>query len=392
MIVVVGGGVVGLAVGWALAKRGLATTVIERGAAGRAASWAAAGMLPPHAEVEPAEETLLPLLLAGKALWPDYAQALTGATGIDVGYRTDGALMVALDRDDAAQLKFRHDLQRRHGLAVEWLSGAEARALEPFLARGVTAAVYSPDDHWVDNRAVVTALAAVYRQAGGVLREHTEVVGLRLDGGRVVGVDVADRGGGPVAHDGDGGAGDRGRDDPGAAPLAADAVVVAAGAWSRGLPGLPEIARPPVRPLKGQMLALQMDAAAPIVNRMIWAPDAYLVPRGDGRLLVGASVEEQGFDTSVTAGAIRALLDGAWEAVPGVDELAIVETWAGLRPTSRDDAPIIGPTAVDGLWLATGHHRNGVLLAPITGEIVAEGLVAGAVSPEWRGFGLGRFG
>ncbi len=379
MIVIVGGGVIGLAVGWALQRRGLATTVVERDRAGRAASWAAAGMLPPHAEVEPAEERLLPLLLAGKALWPAYAAALTAATGIDVGYRTDGALMVALDRDDAAQLKFRHDLQRRHGLAVEWLSGAEARRLEPYLARGVTAAVFSPDDHWVDNRAVVEALVAAYRAAGGVLHEHTDVVGLRLDGGRVVGVDVVARGGG-----------DEGRAD--VAALAAEAVVVAAGAWSRNLPGLPDIARPPVRPLKGQMLALQMDVAAPIVGRMIWAPDAYLVPRDDGRLLVGASVEEQGFDTAVTAGAVRALLDGAWEAVPGVDELPLVETWAGLRPTSRDDAPIIGPTAVDGLWLATGHHRNGVLLAPITGEIVAEGLATGVVPAEWRGFGVARFG
>lgn len=385
MIVIVGGGIVGLAVGWALARRGVASTVIERGAAGRAASWAAAGMLPPHAEVEPAEETLLPLLLAGKALWPAYASALAAATGIDVDYRTDGALMVALDRDDAAQLKFRHDLQRRHGLAVEWLSGAEARRLEPYLARGVTAAVFSPDDHWVDNRAAVSALAAAYRAAGGALHEHTEVVGLRLDRGRVVGVEVVGRGGKP-------GAPGEGPDGAGATTLAADAVVVAAGAWSRNLPGLPDIARPPVRPLKGQMLALQMDPAAPLVTRMIWAPDAYLVPRGDGRLLVGASVEEQGFDTTVTAGAIRTLLDGAWEAVPGVDELPLVETWAGLRPTSRDDAPIIGPTAVDGLWLATGHHRNGVLLAPITGEIVAEGLATGVVPAEWRGFGVARFG
>lgn len=377
MIVIIGGGIIGLAIGWDLARRGVASTILERGEAGMGASWAAAGMLPPHAEVEPAEDRLLPLLLAGRALWPAYAAALTAAAGIDVDYRTAGALLVALDRDDAAQLKFRYDLQRRHGLAVEWLSGAEARALEPYLSRAVTAAVFSPDDHWVDNRAVVVALAEAYRRAGGVLRERSEVVDLRLADGRVVGVDVVG-----------GGADGRGAVET----VAADAVVVAAGAWSRNLPGLPEIARPPVRPVKGQMLALAMDPASPIVGRMIWAPDAYLVPRGDGRLLVGATVEEQGFDTSVTAGGIRALLDGAWEAVPGVDELPIVETWAGLRPTSRDDAPILGPTAVDGLWLATGHHRNGVLLAPITGAIIAEGIVTGVVPEAGRGFGVGRFG
>lgn len=377
MIVIVGGGIIGLAIGWELAKRGVPSTVLERAEAGRGASWAAAGMLPPHAEVEPAEDRLLPLLLAGRAMWPAYAAALTAATGVDVDYRTAGALLVALDRDDAAQLKFRYDLQRRHGLAVEWLSGAEARQLEPYLSRAVTAAVFSPDDHWVDNRAVVVALAEAYRRAGGVLRERAEVVGFRLDRGRVVGVDV-------VRGEKEGRVGD-------VEALPADAVVVAAGAWSRNLPGLPEIARPPVRPVKGQMLALRMDAAAPIVGRMIWAPDAYLVPRGDGRLLVGATVEEQGFDTTVTAGGIRALLDGAWEAVPGVDELPLVETWAGLRPTSRDDAPILGPTAVDGLWLATGHHRNGVLLAPITGEIIVEGLATGAVPEAGRGFGVERF-
>ncbi|MCC7019650.1 MAG: glycine oxidase ThiO [Ardenticatenales bacterium] len=381
MIVIVGGGIIGLAIGWELAKRGVPSTIVERGEAGRGASWAAAGMLPPHAEVEPAEERLLPLLLAGRALWPAYAAELTAATGIDVDYRTDGALLVALDRDDAAQLKFRHDLQRRHGLTVEWLSGGEARQLEPYLSRAVTAAVFSPDDHCVDNRAVVVALAAAYRGAGGVVREHTEVVGLRIERGRAVGVDVAVGVAGRDAGDG--------RD---VETLAADAVVVAAGAWSRGLPGLPEIARPPVRPVKGQMLALRMDAAAPIVTRMIWAPDAYLVPRGDGRLLVGATVEEHGFDTTLTAGGIRGLLEGAWEAVPGCDELPLIETWAGLRPTSRDDAPILGPTAVEGLWLATGHHRNGVLLAPITGALIAEGLVTGGMPEAGRGFGVERFG
>ncbi|MEO8084945.1 MAG: FAD-dependent oxidoreductase, partial [Ardenticatenales bacterium] len=194
MIIIVGGGIIGLAIGWELAKRGVASTVLERGEAGRGASWAAAGMLPPHAEVEPAEDRLLPLLLAGRAMWPAYAAALTAAAGIDVDYRTAGALLVALDRDDAAQLKFRYDLQQRHGLAVEWLSGAEARQLEPYLSRAVTSAVFSPDDHWVDNRAVVVALAEAYRRAGGVLRERSEVVDLRIVDGRAVGVDVVGHG------------------------------------------------------------------------------------------------------------------------------------------------------------------------------------------------------
>lgn len=402
MIVIIGGGIIGLSIAWRLAVAGRAVTVVERGRAGRGATWAAAGMLPPHVEVEPQEDALLPLLLAGRARWPSFAAELAGAADASLDYRTDGALLVALDRDDAEALRFRLGLMRDLGLPVEWLTGRAARRLEPHLARGVVAAIHSPQDHHVDNRAVADALIRALRAAGGVLREHTPAIGVETAGGRVVGVRVAVGGHDSRSHGGDGGDVDRDvawdrdlhgvRDvDRDTELLPCETVVLAAGAWSAEIPGLPADVRPPVRPVKGQMLALAMDPAAPLIKRMVWAPDAYLVPRGDGRLLVGATVEEQGFDTTLTGGALLDLLRGAWEALPGVYDLGFVEAWAGLRPTSRDDAPILGASTLPGLVLATGHHRNGILLAPITADLVSGLILEGRWPALAQPFGPERF-
>ena len=194
-----------------------------------------------------------------------------------------------------------------------------------------------------------------------------------LSGGRIAGVRIGDE------------------------EVPAEAVVVAGGAWSRNIEGLPEDARPPVRPLKGQMLAVQMAAEAPLLRHVVWGPgnsvvpQVYLAPKSDGRLIVGATVEEMGFDTGLTAGGVFELLRGAWEALPGIYDLPLVESWAGLRPASRDDAPILGPTAVDGLVMATGHHRNGILLAPITARAVGDYLLHGTVAGIMRPFLLERF-
>jgi glycine oxidase len=174
--------------------------------------------------------------------------------------------------------------------------------------------------------------------------------------------------------------------------IAADVVVLAAGAWSRDIAGVAPELRPPVRPIKGQMLALRMDPSAPLLSHVVWAPGAYLVPRRDGRLLVGATVEEKGYDTSLTAGGILTLLEAAWRAVPAVEELPIEEMWVGHRPGSRDDAPILGAGPIEGLIYATGHHRNGILLAPITAEAIARLVLDGAADPAIRPFGIERFG
>ncbi len=172
---------------------------------------------------------------------------------------------------------------------------------------------------------------------------------------------------------------------------AADIVVLAAGAWSRTIGGLPPDRRPPVRPVKGQMLALRMDAAAPLLSHVLWAPGAYLVPRRDGRLIVGATVEEKGFDDTITAGGMLTLLEAAWRAVPAVEELSIDEIWVGHRPGSRDDAPILGQGPLDGLFYATGHHRNGILLAPVTADAMARLILDDVVAPAIKPFGLERF-
>lgn len=367
MIAIIGGGICGLGIGWQLARAGRAVSVFERAEAGHGATWAAAGMLAPHAEAEPGEESLLPLLRESRALWADFAHELEAASGIAVGYRTEGTLVVALDRDDAEHLKFQYDYQRGLGLPVEWLSGYEARQREPALARNVTCAIWSPLDHQVDNRQVALALCKAFVCAGGELREQCAVQEVVLSDNRVRGVRVA----GQV--------------------IDAEVVVLAAGAWSRNIGGLPDDLRPPVRPIKGQMLAVQMPAQNPLLSHVVWHRRGYLVPRSDGRLIVGGTVEEQGFDTQLTAGGIYEVLRGAWETLPGIYDLPIVEQWAGLRPGSRDDAPILGPTRVPGLVMATGHHRNGILLAPVTARAVSQYIVTGELAESIKPFTLARF-
>ena len=371
MIVIVGGGICGLGIGWRLAEAGREVTVIDRGEAGKAATWAAAGMLAPHVEAEHGEQALLPLALESREMWAAFADDLKRATGIDVDYRTEGTLVVALDRDDRARLEHQREFLNGLGLAIDWLSGLEARRREPHLARAVLGAMWSPLDESVDNRLVVNALRQAFTAAGGILRENTDVLSVTTAAGRATGVVLAV--GGTEAE------------------IDAEAVVIAAGAWSRNIAGLPDDLRPPVRPLKGQMLALQMAAKAPLISHVLWGPDIYMVPRSDGRLILGATVEEMGFDTTLTAGGMYDLLRRAWETLPGIYDLPLVESWAGLRPASRDDAPILGPTAMDGLVMATGHHRNGILLAPVTAKYVSRYLLTGEVADRMKPFLLSRF-
>ncbi len=366
-VAIIGAGVCGLGIGWRLAQAGCAVDVFDKGAAGHGATWASAGMLAGGVETEPGEEALLPLAQLSQRMWPAFARELQAASGIDVEYRDEGTLVVALTHDDLAQLRFTYEFQIGLGIELEWLSGAAARAREPHLKPNLAGAVYSAGDHQVENRKLSLALKEAFQRAGGQLHENTEVTGLDVEAGRARGLWLGER-----HHP-------------------ADVVVLAAGAWSRGIPGLPEAARPPVRPLKGQALALRMDPAAPLIRHVVWVPKGYLVPRNDGRLLVGATVEERGFDESLTAGGVFALLETAWRALPAVEDLAIDELWVGFRPGSRDDAPILGATPVEGLVLATGHHRNGILLAPVTAEAVACLVLTGEPLAGTEPFGIERF-
>ena len=358
----------GLGIAWRLAQAGCPVTVYDRAEAGRGASWAAAGMLAAAVETEPGEEKLLALTLESQRLWPDFAVQLEAASGISIDYRDEGTLVVALTRDDAEQLRFTYEFQKSLGLDLDWLSGSEARRREPHLRSGIAGAVLSLQDHQVENRLLGRALVEAARRAGALLYEHCRVREVEIAHDRAQGV-VTERG-----YD------------------RADVVVLAAGAWSREIGGIPASHLPPVRPIKGQMLALRMNPKAPLLRHVMWLPrGGYLVPRRDGRLIVGGTVEERGFDDSVTAGGLLALIEGAWRAVPAIEELPLDEVWVGFRPGSRDDAPMLGPSGIDRLVIATGHHRNGILLTPITAQSISAYILTGRMPQSAAPFAAERF-
>jgi len=366
-VLIIGAGLIGLGIAWRLSQRGAAVTLFDRAAAGSGASHAAAGMLAICAEAEPGEEALITLGRRSQALWPDFAAELEMLTGQAVDLRREGTLVVALTADDQARIQHHLEFQQSLALPVEWISAREARRREPHLA-SITGAVWSPEDHQVDNRKLVTALKLACENAGGDIQEHRPVRRILVANGRAVGIELAD-----------------------GSEHRAEVVVLAAGAWSRAIEGLPAPLRPPVRPVKGQMIALQMDSAAPLASHVVRSPNMYLVPRLDGRLVLGATVEEKGFDAALTAGGVLALLEAAWRTIPMVEELPIAEMWVGHRPGSRDDAPILGHGPIGGLVYATGHHRNGILLAPITADAASRLVLDGTIDPVIAPFGLDRF-
>lgn len=355
---VAGGGAIGLAVAWRAARRGLHVALLERGAPGGGASSVAAGMLAPVTEASPVERPLLDLGLASAAGYPAFVEELTRDSGLDPGYLACGSLLVARDADEAEALERELEMRRGMGLEVRRLRPSEARRQEPALAPNVRLALQIADDHAIDPRALTAALAEACRRSGVVLRTGAEVASVELDGGRVGGVRLAGNELVQAAH-----------------------VVIAAGAWSGLLAGLPADARVAVRPVKGQILHLHDPSGPGLLGRVLRMADGYVVPRGDGRYVLGATMEERGFDTTVTAGAAFELLREAIELVPGMAELVLDELVAGLRPATPDNVPAIGPGAVPGLHWAAGHHRNGILLTPITADIVTAALT-GEELPE----------
>lgn len=370
-VLVIGGGVIGLVTAWRAAQRGLSTALADPGPGGGAAR-VAAGMLAAVTELHYGEETLLGLNLASARRYPSFTAELEAASGQDIGFRACGTLAVALDADDRAHLRELHELQRRSGLDSQWLTGRECRRLEPMLAPGVRGGLRVDGDHQVDPRRLAAALLTACERAGVVFHRR------RADRLSV----VAGRAAGAVLDDG--------------TEAAADQVVLAAGSLSGRLAGVPAHVLPPVRPVKGQVLRLTVPPAyAPFLSRTVRAvvrgSHIYLVPRENGELVVGATSEEMGWDTTVTAGGVYELLRDAHELVPGITELPLTETRAGLRPASPDNAPLLGRTALPGLHLATGHHRNGVLLTPVTGDAMASLLADGALPDAVRPFAPGRF-
>jgi glycine oxidase len=376
-VVVIGGGVIGLSVAWRAAQRGLAVTVADPDP-GKGASYAAAGMITPVSEAAYAERELYQLGVAAQQQYAAFAAELTGATGLPTGYRQAGTLQVAWDSDDLAVLGEFRALQESFGVTVQPLTGRECRAAEPLLGPSVRGGLLAPDDASVDPRLLTSALL---RAATGA--------GVRLIRSAATEVTVtAGRAGGAVLADG--------------TELRADWVVLAAGWRSGSVAGLPPEAVPPVRPVKGQILRLRPGPGGPAlggppglltrtVRGVVQGSSVYLVPRESGELVVGATQEEMGSDTRVTAGGVWELLRDARAIVPGITELELAEAVAGLRPGTPDNAPVLGPSCLPGLVLATGHFRAGVLLAPVTADLISGYLATGELDERAAPFGPGRF-
>jgi glycine oxidase len=365
--VVVGGGLIGTSIGWRIAQAGVAVAVVT-GERAAAASQVAAGMLAPVSETTFTDQVVLPLKVASLRRFADFAAELEAATGLPAGLRKAPTLSVGYDADDAARLRAFADFLDRTGFSCERLTGRECRSHEPLLTPAIQAGLLVAEDWSCDNRLLLLALIAAARQAG--VREVAGFVhAVTSRDGQVTGVELAD-----------------------GSTVAANQVVIANGAWAAQIGGIPAL---PVRPVKGQILRLdpgRLTGPTLTVRAFARGSEVYLVPRDSGReLVVGATVEELGFDHRVTAGGVYELLRDARTVLPLTAEYALTETAVGWRPGTPDNAPILGRSELDGLLLATGHYRNGVLLTPITAEVIVKLVVSGELDPIAAGFGLDRF-
>ena len=375
-VIVIGAGVIGLSVAWRCTQRGLVVTVVDPALdapdSGRAVgAWhTAAGMLAPVTELHYEGRELLALNVDSAARYPDFAAELAEATGLDVGYRRCGTVQVAWDAADLADLRALHAFQASLGVTSELLTSRDLRKLSPTLAAGLPGGLWAADDHQVDNRLLHAALLVAARRAGVDVRQgHVASVDVRS--GRAAGVRIDDGASVSAAH-----------------------IVLAAGAWSRDIGGLPDDVRPPVRPVKGQTIRLTAppDLLPHVVRGSVKGHPVYLVPRTNGEVVVGASSEEAGFDIRARTGAVYELLRDATALVPELSEMTFAEVSTSVRPGSPDNAPIIGPTRLDGFVVATGHYRNGILLTPVTGDEVATIVADGKVPDILAAFSPDRFG
>jgi glycine oxidase len=360
--VIAGGGVIGASIALELASAGLDVALYDANQPGKEASWASAGM------ISPAPENLgsipfVPISLASVALYPEFIRKVEELSGIDVGYRRDGAIDALFGGNIEEELSTVIALQHGVGLRAEALNPEQAREMEPALSEGIEAAIFRPDEESLDNRAFTDAVLKAAQRKGvkifagngarSIWKEEGRCKGLILQNGRVE----------------------------------AKFTIIAAGCFSAQIEGVAPYA--PVFPAKGQMIALRCESIE--IRRVLWLEHTYLVPRKDGRIIAGSTIERTGFDREVTAGGIKKILSEVLRLAPGLEKARIEETWAGLRPDSPDHLPILGPTDVDGLLIATGHFRSGILLAPITARLMQEWICSERVSVDWERFSPLRF-
>lgn len=362
-VVVIGGGVIGLTVARALVQRGVRDVLlVERSALGAEASFAAGGMLAPQTEAN-GRDDFFELACQSRDLYPNFAAELREETGIDVELDTTGTLYLALTEGDLDEIGKRYEWQIQAGLVVEELTASAARELEPCVTETALGALRFPHDIQVENRRLLNALVNSVDKLGVTITTNTSVESIVVERGRLTGVQTS-----------------RGF-------VSCRKVVNAAGTWSSAIK---HSHTPKIEPVRGQMICL--DAKPQLTRHVIFSPRGYLVPRQDGRLLAGSTSESAGFTKQVTAGGISTILANAQEISPAVSRLPIVDTWSGLRPRAADGLPVMGPCGeIDGLFYATGHYRNGILLAPVTGELIAEAVVAGHVSSLLAAFSPNRF-
>jgi len=365
-VVIIGGGIIGLAIARALAQRGVGgVRVIEKHRCGQEASWAAGGILAPQVEADE-DDDFFQLARGSRDRYPDFVADLEAESGIDLGFDTTGTIYAAFTAAEEADFHARLEWQQSQGLAVEWLSGDEARRLEPCVSNQVRCALRFRNDHQIENRRLIDALLVANERRGVRLIQDCEVTALSADSGRIVGVETTN------------------------GFIPATWVVLAAGPWSSSINSPVPLPLIDIIPVRGQMLCFKPPDK--FARHVIYSARGYLIPRADGRLLAGSTTEEVGFEKQVTADGRQAIRSMALEIAPGLDSFPVIEAWAGFRPRAPDGLPVIGPArSVPGLIYATGHYRNGILLAPITAELIAEAIVTGKTSPLLRSFSPDRF-
>jgi glycine oxidase len=361
-VAIAGAGIIGASIAFELAQAGLKVALFDRGEPGREASWASAGILSPAPE-SPAMISMVPLGKASMDLYPALVANVEEISGEKVGFRPKGTIDVFFGRDAVSDLSTLIALHHGMGLKAEPLRPEDARELELSLSAELEAAALRPDEASIDNRAFTHALLSAAKKSGVEIFSGSSVTGIVQESGRCTGLKLGNE------------------------TVSAKWTVIAAGSFSAEIEGVKEFA--PVRPAKGQMVSLRADGLK--IERVIWGEKIYIVPRNDGRILAGATVEYVGFDKQVTAGGIEKILSAAIEVVPEFANARIEETWAGLRPDSPDHLPIIGPTDIDGLVIATGHFRSGVLLTPITARLVRQWITERSVGIDWDRLSPMRF-